>query len=115
MSLARDDQATGFIRLWAIGLQVLTRLELAVRSGLARTRSPLRGLYVGHPKRATARPTAERLLEAFQGLTLTIIQEGRRRRRHLTQLSRVQQRLLALLDFPLDIDMRLCPNSHKPP
>ena len=38
-------------------------------------KTTLDGVYVGNPKRATARPTAERLLEAFQGLTLTILRE----------------------------------------
>ena len=58
---------------------------------------------------------AERLLEAFQDLTLTHIREGRRRRYHLTPLSRMQRRILALLDFPDDIYTKLCPDSHKPP
>jgi hypothetical protein len=75
----------------------------------------LAGLYAGNPKRATARPTTERLLERFEGLTLTIIQEGRRRRYHLTPLSRVQRRILALMNFPVDIYTRLGPDSHQPP
>jgi hypothetical protein len=96
-------------------LRVLTRLEFGVRRRLATAKTTLAGVYVGNPKRATAHPTAERLLEAFQGLTLTLIREGRRWRRHLTPLSRVHQRLLALLDFPVDIYTRLCPDSRKPP
>jgi transposase len=115
MDLERDDHATGLIHLWSIGLRVLTRLEVGVRRRLATARTPLNGLYVGSPKRATARPTAERRLEAFQGLTLTIIREGRRRRRHLTPPSRLHQRILALLDFPVDIYTKRCPNSHKLP
>ena len=115
MYLERDDHATGLIRLLSIGLRVLTLLEFGVRRRLAMAKTTLAGLYVGNPKRATAHPTAERLLEAFQGLTLTIIREGRRRRRHLTPLSRVHQRILALLDFSVDIYTRLCPDSHKPP
>jgi len=79
MYLERDDHATGLIRLLSIGLRVLTLLEFGVRRRLATAKTTLAGLYVGNPKRATARPTAERLLEAFQGLTLTIIHEGRRR------------------------------------
>jgi transposase len=115
MYLERDDHATGLIRLLSIGLRVLTLLEFRVRQGLATAKTTLAGLYVGNPKRTTARPTAERLLQVFQGLTLTIIREGRRRRRHLTPLSRVHQRILTLLDFPVDIYTRLCPDSHKPP
>jgi transposase len=115
MYLERDDQATGLIRLLSSGLRVLTRLELVIRRRLAAARTGLAGLYAGNPKRATARPTTERLLERFEGLTLTIIREGRRRRYHLTPLSRVQRRILALLNFPVDIYTRLCPDSHKPP
>jgi transposase len=113
--LERDDHATGLIRLLSIGLRVLTLLEFGVRRRLAAAQTTLGGLYVGHPKRTTAHPTAERLLEAFQGLTLTIIRAGRRRRRHLTPLSHIHQRILALLDFSVDIDTRLYTDSQKPP
>ena len=115
MSVERDGHATGLLRLWSIGLGVLTLLEFEDRRRLAMAKTTRSGLYIGNPKRATACSTAKRLLEAFQGLTLTIMRDGRRRRRHLTQLSRVQQHILALLDFPVDIYMRLCPDSHKPP
>ena len=115
MYLERDDHATGLIRLLSIGLRVLTLLEFGVRRRLAMTKTRLEGLYVGNPKRATVHPTAERLLEAFQGLTLTLIREGRRRRRHLTPLSHVHQRILALLEFPVAIYARLWLDSHKPP
>ena len=70
---------------------------------------------MGNPTRHTPRPTVERLLEAFQELTLTIIREGRRRPYHLTPLSRVHQHILALLDFPMDIDTRLCVDSRQLP
>ena len=114
MYLERDDHATGLIRLLSVGLRVLTLLEFVVRQRLATDKTVLAGLYAGNPKRATARPTAERLLEALQGLTLTILQEGRCRRYHLTPLSPLQQ-LLALLDFRVDIYARRCVDSHKPP
>jgi transposase len=115
MSLERDDHATGLIRLLSIGLRVLTLLEFVVRRRLAAEQSTLAGLYAGNPKRATAHPTAERVLESFEGLTLTVIQEGRCRRYHLTPLSSLQQRILVLLDFPVDIYTRLCADLHKPP
>jgi transposase len=115
MYLERDDHATGLIRLLSVGVRVLTLLEFVVRRRLATEQTGLAGLYAGNPKRATARPRAERLLEAFQELTLTIIREGRSRRYHLTPLSRVQERILTLLDFPLEIYTRLCVDSHKPP
>ncbi len=51
---------------------------------------PLAGLYAGNQRRATARPTAERLLEAFEGITLTIIKGPQQTDRHVTILSLLQ-------------------------
>jgi transposase len=115
MYLQRDEHATGLIRLLSIGLRVLTLVEFVVRQRLATTGTVLAGVYPGNPKRATARPTTECLLKCFEGLSLTIIREGRRRRYHLTPLSAVQRRILRLLNFPVDIYTRLCPDSQKPP
>jgi transposase len=115
MDLERDDHATGLIRPLSMGGRVLTRLEFGVRRRLARAKTTLAGLSVGNPTRATAHPTAERLLEAFHGRTRTLLREGRRRRDHLTPRSRVQRRLLTLLEFPVDIYTRLGPDSYKPP
>ena len=115
MYLERDDHATGLIRLLSIGLRVLTLLEFVVRRRLAQEGTRLTGLYAGNPKRATARPTAERLLEAFKGLTLTLIREPHRHLRHLTPLSDLQQQILSLLDLAPDTYTRLCANSLKPP
>ena len=115
MYLQRDDHATGLIRLLSIGLRVLTLLEFTVRRRLKARGARLAGMYAGNAKRATAQPTAERLLESFQEITLTIIQEPHQIRRHLTPLSDLQQRILALLDFSSAIYTRLCANSFKPP
>ena len=45
---------------------MLTLLEYVVRCELAAQGETLAGLYAGNAKRETVRPTAERLLEAFQ-------------------------------------------------
>jgi transposase len=115
MYVERDDHATGLIRLLSIGLRVLTLLEFTVRRRLGLEGKTLAGLYAGNPQRATAQPTAERLLEAFQELTLTILHEGNHTRRHLTPLSKLQQRILALLDFTPHLYTRLCTDFPKPP
>lgn len=115
MYVQRDDRATGLIPLLTIALRVLTLLEFVARRSLAAEDVPLIGLYATNPKRATRRPTVERLLEAFQEITLTIIQESHQTLRHLTPLSELQQRILALLGFSPDIYARLCTHSAKPP
>jgi transposase len=79
MSRQRDEHATGLIRLLSIGWRGLTWVELVVRPRVATTGPVLAGVYTENPKRATARPTPERLRTGVAGLPLTIIREGRRR------------------------------------
>lgn len=115
MYLEREDHVTGLIRLLSVGLRVLTLLAFVVRRRLTADRGVLAGVYTGQPTRATAQPTAERLLATLQEVTLTIIHEGRATRWHLTPLSPVQQRILALLDLPLDVYTRLGAHWSQPP
>jgi transposase len=114
MYVQRDDHATGLIRLLSIALRVLTLLEYGVRRQLAAQGETLSGLYAGNPKRQTARPTAERLLEAFQEVTLTVIEGVGQVYRHLTSLSPLQERILELLGFSSRVYRRLCTVSHEP-
>src|SRR5215471_2867871 len=115
MYVQRDDHATGLIRLLSIALRVLTLLEFVGRRRLAAEGAKLAGLYAGNPQRATDRPTAERLLEAFQDITLTIIKEPQQTERHMTALSPLQQRILGVLGFSSALYTRLCTISSKPP
>ena len=97
--LTDEQRVTGLVRLLSLGLRVLTALEFTVRQQLAQAGTVLTGLYPGNPKRATARPTAERLLETFGNITLSIITAGTQAHYHLTSLTQLQQRVLSLLDF----------------
>jgi transposase len=114
MYVQRDDHATGLIRLLSIALRVLTLLEFVVRRQLEAEASTLSGLYAGNAKRETARPTAERLLEAFQEVTLTVVEGVHRVYRYLTALSPLQERILELLGFSSRVYTRLCTVSHEP-
>ena len=115
--LERDDHVTGLIRLLSGGLRVLPRLGM--RHLLApdgRTDGVLCGGRPADPHLTTARPTTERLLKRCQGVTLTIIRDGRRRRCIISRpFPGRSRRMLALSNFPVDISTRLCPDSHKPP
>jgi transposase len=115
MYLEREEHVTGLIRLLSVGWRVLTLLEFVVRRRLTAAGVALAGVYTGNPTRATTQPTAERLVETFQEVTLTVIQEGRDKRWHLTPLSPMQQRILALLDCPLDVYTRLDAHCSQPP
>ena len=115
MYLQREDHIKGLIRLLSIGLRVLNLLEFQVRRRLASLDEKLAGLYAGNPKRATARPTAEKLLAAFKEITLLLIEGPNQTYVHLTPLSPLQQQILALLEFPLEIYTQLEFETGEPP
>jgi transposase len=95
----RDDHRVGLVRLLTLALRVLTVLEGVVRQRLGEQKEELAGLFAGNPKRRTTQPTAERLLEAFSEVTLTVIAAPGFAQRHVTPLSPLQQQILALFGF----------------
>jgi transposase len=111
MYLQSDERGTGLVRLLTIGLRILTLLEFRVRQRLAERKEKLAGLYAGNPKRATHRPTAEALLEAFKDIHLSVVTLGEQVHRYLTPLTALQKRILDLLGSPLDIYAKLAPES----
>lgn len=114
--LSRDDHTTGLIRLLTVGVRVLSVLEQAIRQRLQEQPNPaLSGLYAGQPNRTTSRPTAERVLEAFRDLTLTIVALPGQVIRHLTPLSALQQRLLTLAGLDAAWYTRLTLHLPEPP
>jgi transposase len=112
----RDDHAKGMVRLLSLALRVLTLTEYVVRQKLKQANEALVGLYPGLPKRETVRPTTERLLRAFKGITLTVVQLPGQTIRHITSLSDLQRRILELLDLPSSIyeDLALQARANPP-
>ena len=114
MYLQDDQRATGLTRLLSIGLRVLTLLEHVARCHLAEKDEKLSGLYAGNPTRATNRPTTEVMLQAFKDIFLNFITVGGQTYRHVSPLSNLQQRILALLDLPDSIYTNLATDSENP-
>ena len=83
----RDDQVVGLIHWLTLALRLLTLIEFVVRRALKREQAELVGLHKENPKKATATPTTERLLQAFSNITLTIVQLPDRVVRHVTPLT----------------------------
>lgn len=111
--LSNDQRLTGLIRLLSLGLRILTLVEFEVRRQLQDSQTDLAGLYAGQPQRATTRPTTEQLLRAFKSVTLTVWRtEYDTWQTHLSPLSRTQQRILKLLNFPATIYQRLEKQSY---
>ena len=115
MYVQRDAHAAGLIRLLSIALRVLTLTELVGRRHLALEKGKIAGLYAGHPTRETARPTAERFLEAFQDRTLTVLELSQQTMRHMTPLSPVHLRILEILGVSSEVYTNLEAISAEPP
>jgi transposase len=115
MFLQREDHIKGLIRLLTIGLRLLTLVEFQVRRALAQEQSQIAGVYAGNPKRSTAQPTAERLLASFKEVTLVLIEARGEVYADLTVLNPLQQRILQLMNFPMEIYACLGSQSDDPP
>jgi len=68
--LKDDRRIRGLLLLLGIALRALTLMEFVVRRSLATPGGNTHGLVCGQSHRATDQPTAERLLKAFEDITL---------------------------------------------
>jgi len=98
--LKDDNRIRGLLLLLGIALRALTLTEFVVRRDLASTGETLKGLYAGNPNRATDQPTAERLLKAFDDITLYRHASATKIGYEVTELSPLQQRILQLMQIP---------------
>jgi len=94
--VTRDDQIEGLTYLLTLGVRVLTLTEFVVRRSLQTDKATLPNLHPENRKKVTDKPSAERILKAFSGITLTIIQDaaGNQILRYLTPLSPLQRDIL---------------------
>ena len=112
MFVQRDDQGAGLTHLLSLAERVLTLMEFVVRRSLKAREQKIVGLYKESPRKATATPTAECLLQAFVPITITNIYYPDRIVCYVTHLNPLQQHILALLGFPPDLYSslaRTCP------
>jgi transposase len=111
MFVQRDDQVAGLTHLLSLAVRVLTLMEFVVRRSLKAREQKIVGLSKDSPRKATATPTAERLLQAFTPINLTEIHYPDRIVRHVTPLNPVQKHILALLGFAPDLYSSLARTS----
>ncbi len=107
--VTRDDQIEGLTYLLTLGVRVLTMIEFVLRRSLQNEQAPLPGLHPENGKKMTNTPTAERILKAFPGVSLTILQTvtGEEIRRWLTPLSALQQAILSRLGLATSLYQQL--------
>lgn len=104
----RDEvRIAGLVWLLCLALRVLTLTEHRVRTALTERQEVIVGLNPASRTQATARPTTERVIAAFDNLTLTTIEMAAGTHRHITPLNATQQHVLVLLALPTDLYERL--------
>jgi transposase len=105
-----NDQIEGLTYLLTLGVRVLTVMEFVLRRSLEQEQATLAGLHPENKRKMTDTPTAERLLQAFAGVSLTIIQYaagGEEILRRLTPLSGVQEAILQRLGLGTNLYRQL--------
>jgi transposase len=105
----RNDQIEGLTYLLTLGVRVLTVTECVLRRSLEQDQATLPGLPLENKRKMTGTPTAERLLQAFAGVSLTIIQyaAGEAILRRITPLSGVQEAILHRLGLGTNLYRQL--------
>ena len=91
-----NEQIEGLTYLLTLGVRVLTVTEFVLRRSLEKDQARLPGLHPENKQKMTDKPTAERLLKAFSGISLTIMKNatGEEILRRLTPLSGLQEDIL---------------------
>ena len=99
-----DAHAQGLFHLLTLAARLLALGDYTAKRALAEEGGQLSGIYAGNPKRSTAQPTTERLLRTFQYISFTMLMlSGQVIHTHITPLTPVQQRILALLGLSADL------------
>ncbi len=111
----RDEQRlVGLTWLLCLALRVLTLTEFRLQAALQTCHETLVGLNPAVRSQSTLRPTTERVLQAFNTLTLTRVKMEGTLIRHVTELSDTQRHVLTLLNLPSELYSRLADNWCKP-
>jgi transposase len=104
-----NEQIEGLTYLLTLGVRVLTVTEFVLRRSLERAQASLPGLYPENKHKRTDKPTAERVLRAFAGISLTILKNaaGEAILRRLTPLSELQEDILQRLGLGVTLYRQL--------
>lgn len=93
----------GLIRLLLLALKYVSLIEYQVRAELKTTKQTVKELYPGNPGRATAKPTTNMILKAFNHIHLTVVSIENKLHVKLTDLKPIQLKILELLKIPPEI------------
>lgn len=102
--LQKDKRIKGLVNVLLLGLKICSMMEYQIAKNLQIQKELLKNVYEGNPNRGTARPSAKRILKAFEGITISVIFENNKLKLALmTNLKPVQKNILKLLGLDENI------------
>ena len=114
--LTKTEHIRGLLCLLSIAVRALTLIRYTVSQALHHANEALKGISPAYPHVKTNHPSAAMILRAFASLTLTVVQQATQSFVHVSPLSHMQHRLLALLQLPADLYQRIADilSTHPP-
>jgi transposase len=112
--LSDERRIAGLTWLLCLALRVLTLTEYRLRTALQQRGETLAGLNPASRTQTTLRPTTERVIAVFQNITRTALALPAATLTHVTPLTPVQDHIIALLDLPADLYVRLAAPAPQP-
>lgn len=98
--LQKDQRIKGLVNILMMALKVCSMIEYQIAKALKEQKEELKGVYEGNPNRGTTRPSAKRVLTAFEGISISLIFVNKQLQFALmTNLEQVQVRILDLLNI----------------
>jgi transposase len=102
--LQKDNRIEGLVNILLLALKICSTMEYVIAKALQDQNEKLCGVYEGNPKRGTVRPSAKRLLKAFEGISISLIFIDKQFQFALmTKLETVQLKILKLLGIKTEI------------
>jgi len=102
--LQKDKRIEGLVNILLLALKICSMLEYKIAKSLQDEKELLYNVYEGNPKRGTDRPSAKRILTAFEGISISVIfDKGNFQMALMTKLKPVQVKILELLGLDQQI------------
>jgi len=110
----KDNRTEALINLLMLGLKVCAIMEHKAAKKLLQKQEKLTGIYEGNPKKASAAPTAKRLLKQFSVSLVMIPDSGKKTVDiKMTAMDKTQTTIIELLNFKEDIYSDLTTEIQK--
>jgi len=102
--LQKDDRIKGLVNILLLALKVCSMMEYKVAQQLQQKEELLYQVFEGNPNRGTDRPSAKRILKAFDEISVSVVFDKEVFQfAFVTPLKPVQEKILQLLDLGTSI------------